>query len=64
MSNEFYFFIRIAATTSLHNAAAIPFLLTTADRVSKWLRGHTTDSQHVTGLFLVLSPLPASYVFV
>lgn len=64
MSNEFYLFIHIAATTSLHNAAAMPFLLTTADCVSKWLRGHTTDSQHATSLFLVVSPPPASYGFV
>lgn len=57
MSNEFYLFIHVAATTSLHSAAAMPFLLTTADRVSKWFGGHTTDSQHATGLFLVVRRL-------
>lgn len=58
---NFIFLFIFAATTSLHNAAAMPFLSTTADRVGKWLRGHTTDSQHVTSLFLVVGPLPASY---
>lgn len=57
MSNEFYLFIHVAATTSLLSAAAMPFLLTSTDRVSKWLRGRTTDSQHATCLFLVVRRL-------